>query len=421
MGKPLILVIDQDEERIKALSEVLSEYTIFVVSTGQEALNTYKKNYLKIRLVLLHTVLSDMSGIELLRQLKDLSVVPEVIVLSDRQDVGLAVNAMKEGAFDYLPIPLNYVQLLHSVEQAISQLDYSEKIHKLSNPSYSFPSSLDQTLSVSEEVIFQRKLIEKSICTGDIMNMFTFSKCQIPLELEEFRVQVSQKLDELLKRLPAPNVLIVEGEEGSLMKMSEFLSDRYQIHSAFSGVKALSLMESISQIDIVLLDIFLPDCSGIELVSQMKQIQPNAEIIVITAFELIDKAVLAIRNGACDYLNKPILKEDLRLAVECALERKYINYILPEFRKQFVQSYLSEESKFNILEKLYEERQKNDESIFMRDIYMFFPELREVSMPESVTLPCRIFQEGIRNFILELKEKSQQYSLGLNVSRRDEE
>ena len=91
MNKSLILIIEHDESRIRDISDALGDYTIFVVSTGKEALTMYEKNHLKIRLVLLQLVLPDMSGVALLRQLKQICVLPEMIVLC-RQSVTYAGN-----------------------------------------------------------------------------------------------------------------------------------------------------------------------------------------------------------------------------------------------------------------------------------------------------------------------------------------
>lgn len=71
--------------------------------------------------------------------------------------------------------------------------------------------------------------------------------------------------------------------------------------------------------DLVLLDIKMPGMSGEEVFARLHQVRPNLPIVFLTAFGSVEGAVLAMRNGAFDYLQKPFKREDLLLAVKRAL------------------------------------------------------------------------------------------------------
>jgi len=72
----------------------------------------------------------------------------------------------------------------------------------------------------------------------------------------------------------------------------------------------------------VLLDINLPDSSGLDLLREIKRRSPQAAVIMITAETLFENAVAALRGGADDFIGKPINLEELRFALDLALKLK---------------------------------------------------------------------------------------------------
>ena len=71
--------------------------------------------------------------------------------------------------------------------------------------------------------------------------------------------------------------------------------------------------------DLVLLDVRMPGMSGEEVFARLHEAHPGLPIVFLTAFGSVESAVLAIRNGAFDYLQKPFKREDLLLVVKRAL------------------------------------------------------------------------------------------------------
>jgi DNA-binding NtrC family response regulator len=188
-----------------------------------------------------------------------------------------------------------------------------------------------------------------------------------------------------------------------------FLNKKYKVIQARDAQEALAYCDSESNIDVIITDMVLPDMSGAELVPIMKKKHQHAEIIVLTAFERIDKAVQAIRGGASDYLNKPVLKKDLLNTVKKAFERRFTQNLLPEIKRKMVEAKLSEKSKYYLLNHLCNTRKKQGKVILMQDIYAFFPELRNTYIPDGLSLPQRI-QNGLETFVKDLKEKLVQFT-----------
>ena len=89
---------------------------------------------------------------------------------------------------------------------------------------------------------------------------------------------------------------------------------------AADGETALDLFDR-EEIDILLIDIRLPDIDGLELLTKVKARKPGCEVIVMTGFGTHDIAIQSLRRGAIDYLEKPIQSEDLNAAIGRAKEK----------------------------------------------------------------------------------------------------
>ena len=118
------------------------------------------------------------------------------------------------------------------------------------------------------------------------------------------------------------NILLVEDEEDILSIFSEQLIKwGYSPIVADDGVKGVNKYEN-SPIDLVITDIKMPTMDGISLLKRIKKIDENAVVIMVTGYPSIDSAVTCIKDGAFDYLVKPINIDELKIKIERGLERK---------------------------------------------------------------------------------------------------
>ncbi len=118
--------------------------------------------------------------------------------------------------------------------------------------------------------------------------------------------------------MPETTVLVVDDDKSFLTALRMTLEGDYAVCTEENGVNALKLLRDIEP-DAVLLDIGLPDTSGIELISQIKTLAPDIVIIMVTAVEEIVKA---LKLGAYDYLIKPIDAQELKITLQNALETR---------------------------------------------------------------------------------------------------
>jgi DNA-binding NtrC family response regulator len=133
-------------------------------------------------------------------------------------------------------------------------------------------------------------------------------------------------------------ILIVDDEDGIRDSMRMLLKDQYRLVFSGNGREALKLFKSESP-DLVLLDIRLPEIDGLEVLSRMKDLDPEAEVIMLTALNTINYAVSAMKAGAYDYLTKPFDIEAIQSVIEKVLEKKSLRkqnlYLREEIEKKY--------------------------------------------------------------------------------------
>ncbi len=115
-------------------------------------------------------------------------------------------------------------------------------------------------------------------------------------------------------------ILIVDDEHLIRWSFSKKLENwGYHTEVASNGKEALGLINNFNP-DLVLLDLHLPDYHGLQLLKEIKSISPSVQVIIITAFGSIEQAVQAIRDGAYDFITKPVNYDNLQKIIENAIE-----------------------------------------------------------------------------------------------------
>lgn len=118
------------------------------------------------------------------------------------------------------------------------------------------------------------------------------------------------------------NILIVDDEEVLQDVLTALI--RQEGHHPIccaTGQEALTVLAQ-EEIDLVLLDLMLPDMNGREVMRRIRQSDPDQVVVVITAYSSIEGAIEAMREGAFHYLPKPFKNEEVRLTIRQGLERR---------------------------------------------------------------------------------------------------
>jgi two-component system nitrogen regulation response regulator NtrX len=116
-------------------------------------------------------------------------------------------------------------------------------------------------------------------------------------------------------------ILIVDDEENIINSMTPILQDEgHIVFSGKTGEEALTFLDR-NEVDLLILDVWLPDADGIELLGKIKSLYPELTVIMISGHGSIDIAVKSTRMGAFDFLEKPPSLDRVVTSVNNALER----------------------------------------------------------------------------------------------------
>lgn len=114
-----------------------------------------------------------------------------------------------------------------------------------------------------------------------------------------------------------PNILIAEDVESNFLYLKAVLSKlNAGIFWAKNGIEAVEICNNEHRIDLVLMDLQMPEMNGYEATQILKQKFPNLPIVAQTAFAMSDDREKALDAGCDDYLAKPIKSKDLLSVVE---------------------------------------------------------------------------------------------------------
>jgi two-component system NtrC family response regulator len=118
------------------------------------------------------------------------------------------------------------------------------------------------------------------------------------------------------------SILIIDDEDAQRSILRGYLEKKgYKIFSASSGTEGIKAIQN-NLIDIVLSDFKMPDKTGLEVLEEVKKINPEISFVILTAYGTIENAVKAMRLGAFDYISKPVDLDELDLMIERIIENK---------------------------------------------------------------------------------------------------
>jgi two-component system response regulator HydG len=135
-----------------------------------------------------------------------------------------------------------------------------------------------------------------------------------------------------------PRILVVEDDEENRAAMIKVLEGaEYKVRATDNGQEALDVLQD-ENVDILVTDLRLPIMDGVELLKRTKAADPDIEVIMITGHATVEIAVEAIKEGAYDFITKPVKKAQLLRAVEKAAEKQYLSRENRDLRQKLHQS-----------------------------------------------------------------------------------
>jgi DNA-binding NtrC family response regulator len=152
--------------------------------------------------------------------------------------------------------------------------------------------------------------------------------------------------------MPLKKILVVDDDADVRSILTKILSEKgFQTDEASSGKDAIEKATS-EDFDIAILDLMMPEISGMDVLIELKKVKPKTKIIMITGFATIDNAVQSIKKGASDYITKPFKISDLDATIKRTLEEAKFDTEIQRLDLDFTLGSLSSNLRRNIIKLL---------------------------------------------------------------------
>ncbi|MDO8721668.1 MAG: sigma-54 dependent transcriptional regulator [Syntrophales bacterium] len=116
-------------------------------------------------------------------------------------------------------------------------------------------------------------------------------------------------------------ILLVDDDIAFCKLLKRVLEEEYTVQYHTNPLEALELLKK-KKMDLVILDLYMPQMDGIEFLETLRAASPNQDVLFMTAYAGVEKAVEAMKKGAADYLIKPFQNDELRLVVRNMFGKK---------------------------------------------------------------------------------------------------
>lgn len=134
-------------------------------------------------------------------------------------------------------------------------------------------------------------------------------------------------------------ILIVDDEKDTREFMARALSGKYEVLTAADAELAMKQLDADRSIRLLLSDVRMPGEDGITLMKAAKAMNPGLAVILLTAFGSIDQAVAAMKDGADDFITKPVDLDQLELRIEKALKAHRLESEVKHLKAQLDEKY----------------------------------------------------------------------------------
>ena len=135
-----------------------------------------------------------------------------------------------------------------------------------------------------------------------------------------------------IREKKAVEILVVDDDKVVADTLVQWLSKKgYQATAAYGGREGINLFEQ-GDFKLVITDLVMPDMDGMEVLEAIKSIDKRATVLMVTGFGTIEKALMAMKKGAYDFISKPVDFKVLDVVINRALERHTLFRRLGVFR-----------------------------------------------------------------------------------------
>jgi len=405
--KKRILIVEDEAEYLKIISYYLEpQHELLLAKNGNEAIQYFKET--KFDLALIDYCLPDFNAIELVKKMQAISYkdLPDIIIMSTFNEPADVIEAMIDGlAYDFLLKPFEKETLLKTVEKAINRKaeEFIQKLNYQSKLEYINMQILNLKLHEYKNLL--HRFGETAAKERSISIFKGIKNLSVVLRI------LQDDTGEIAPLMKPTNILVIEDEEPMRQALKIILEDRFNVVFAATGQEGLNQIEQISDLDIILLDIGLPDMNGLEILKSIHKKKSTfiPDVIALTAYS--DEATIKeiCRNGACAYITKVSGNDAIIETVSQIAEQRYYFKTIPPLLEILKNQTPSFKTRLHLLNRKIIEASS---PITMADIYRYFP---ETDYPPNMEIPHLTIETGLREFILMLKNNMPLQPLSIEI------
>ena len=134
-------------------------------------------------------------------------------------------------------------------------------------------------------------------------------------------------------------ILIVDDDKIIADILKDLLSDRERsVDVCYDGLASVECIQK-NFYDLIIVDLVMPRVGGLDVLKYAKKINPDVIVIIITGYASIETAIMAIKEGAYDYIRKPCKLEEIKIVVENAVDKIKLNRENRELLKKLQDAY----------------------------------------------------------------------------------
>lgn len=299
-----ILIVDDEPANVELLVDLLSAegYRAESAGGGGEALSRAREN--PPDLIVLDVLMPGMDGFAVCQQLKaDVRTAPiPILLVTGLDSMRDKERGLAAGADDYVTKPVVPADVITRVRSLLRVSHLSQE--------------LDRTLAYLQELENSRQSMppapRRQGAPGESQGLP--SSTQRAAAVRPFDAQPHTTHG-------TSHILVVDDEQLIRQMYARLLEEAG--HRATTAASAVEAYEAAARgVDVILLDIMMPDISGLDALGRLRQIAPDVPILIVTAYQSAQNAIAALRGGAFDFIVKGMKHEMLLNAVARAIERR---------------------------------------------------------------------------------------------------
>lgn len=412
MTKNYFLLVSEENITISLFESLQNnQHELLIARSEEEAVELLIEYENFIDIVFIENIIFNRHGINILKKLREISYVPEYIIITESRNLETVTNCMISGASDCISKPLNSRTLKHKIELAIETNSLDKKVLQEIEK-----QNIQMDEAQMNDILYQDLLMKSRIIDEVLPLDVSHDFLEIAHEREQKLSQsvkqaILADIETSIKNYKA-NVLVIDDEIDWQDSLSMLLEDyAHNVYVAGNAKEGLRIAQEIEDLDLVLLDIRMPgDMHGTDLLPILLEKVPSCKVIMVTAFNDMETAIDTINKGAFDYVNKPYTPEEVLAKLTRAIRVKHYPKLLKNSLVKLKEQTLNIERRKAMLEQLCEERKLKGKPIRMEEVYVFFRECKqkETAISGSTTLsPDMILKEGVDIFVDRLLGKRQ--------------